>query len=187
MLDVHELGEYINGNFTQTLFRLETLDQYEVVSDGSDVARYLAGELEPDMKRKGPWLERLREDAVQGRYRHRVHVLRSPLGDYLRYECEWGYAYNVRAGEDIRILDLAERRDPGGLVDHDFWLIDDSRVVRMHYARDGQFLGGEVAPDDTLARYRAARDAAWDAAEPFGSYWATHPQYWRDGHIASGG
>ncbi len=34
-------------------------------------------------------------------------MLRTPLSDYLRYECEWGYTYNVTAGEDVRILDLA--------------------------------------------------------------------------------
>lgn len=180
MLDLKQLGEDIRKHFTRTLFRLETLDQYEVISDGSDVARYLAGESEPDMARKGPWLEHLRDEAAHGRYRHRVHVLRGPLGDYLRYECEWGYAYNVRAGEGVRILDLAERPDPGGLVEQDFWLIDDSRVLRMHYDDNGQFVGAEVMPDEAVPRYRAARDAAWHAAEPFDQYWAAHPQYWRD-------
>jgi len=36
-----------------------------------------------------------------------------------------------------------------------------------------------------VPRYRAARDAAWEAAVPFDSYWAAHPQYWRDRHRAA--
>ncbi|MFS8532673.1 DUF6879 family protein [Sphaerobacter thermophilus] len=179
MLDVQGLNEYIDTYFTRTLFRLETLDQYEVASDGSDFARYLQGEPEPDWDRKGPWLDHLRDEARRGLYRHRVHVLRGPLGDYLRYECEWGYAYNARAGEDIRILDLAETPEPTGLVDHDFWLIDDERVLRMHYDEAGQFVGAEELPRDATARYREARDAAWNHGTPFESYWAEHPQYWR--------
>jgi uncharacterized protein DUF6879 len=184
MMDVEELGGYITQHFTRTLFRLETLSQYEVASDGTDFARYLEGEAEPDPARKQPWLDHLRDEARRGLYRHRVHVLRSPLSEYLRYECEWGYAYNAQAGEDIRILDLAERPDPGNLVDHDFWLIDDNKVVRMHYGQTGQYVGAEVMPDREVYRYRAARDAAWNAAEPFARYWSAHPQYRRGADAA---
>lgn len=180
MLGLEELNGYIERHFTRTLFRLETLDQYEVASDGSDFARYLAGEPEPTWERKQPWLDHLRWEANGGRYRHRVHVLRGPLGGYLRYECEWGYVYNARAGEDIRILDLSELPEPEGLVDHDFWLIDDSRVLRMHYGETGQFFGAEELDQPEVARYRAARDAAWHGAVPFEQYWRSHPQYWRD-------
>lgn len=179
MLDVQQLGEYIDTYFTQTLFRLETLDQYEVASDGNDFARYLAGEPEPTPERKQPWLHHLRQEAESGLYRHRVHVVHGPLTDYLRYECEWGYAYNAQAGEDIRILDTAERQKPDDLIDYDFWLIDNIRVLRMHYGPFGEFLGAEVAPDDELPQYIAAREAAWNAAVPFTEYWATHSQYWR--------
>jgi hypothetical protein len=51
-------------------------------------------------------------------------VLTSPLSEYLRYECEWGYLPNAAAGEDIRILDLAEKPRPDGLISEDFWLMD---------------------------------------------------------------
>jgi hypothetical protein len=101
------------------------------------------------------------------------------LTDYLRYEAEWGYLPNSEAGEDIRILDLAERPRPDGLADHDFWLIDDQLVIRMHYDDRGRFAGAEVLGADMLPRYRAARDAAVQAAEPFASYWARHPEYHR--------
>ena len=187
MLDLDDLDGYFEENFTRTAFRLETLDQYEVASDGNDFGRYLAGAPEPDPERKQSWLDVLRAEVERGAYRHRVHILQSPLGDYLRYECEWGYAPNAKAGEDIRILDTAERSAPEGLPDHDFWLFDDKAVLRMHYDADGQFVGGEPLPDEAAPQYRAARDAAWEAAVSFDDYWTGHRQYWRDGGVGQEG
>ena len=65
-------------------------------------------------------------------------------------------------------------------ADEDFWLIGDDQAVLMHYGPAGKFLGGEIAPAQSLTRYQAARDAAWESAVPFIDYWAAHPQYWRD-------
>lgn len=178
MLDEAALGELLD-QAEHDLFRLETLDVYEVQTDGSDYDRYLRGEPGPDMARKTPWMERLAADAARGLRNYRVHILRSPLSPYLRYECEWGYAYNSTVGEEIRILDLSERPEPVGLIDEDFWLMDDRLVVRMSY-HTGQFIGAEVLPAGDLGRYRAARDAAWQGAIPFEEYWKAHRQYWRD-------
>jgi hypothetical protein len=106
-------------------------------------------------------------------------VLRAPLSDYDRYACEWGYAYNVPAGDDTRVLDLAERSMPAALVDHDFWLVDHERTVRMHYDDAGHFLGATVVAAAELSQYQAARDAAWCAAESFTAWWDRHPEYHR--------
>jgi hypothetical protein len=117
MLDERELGAYLRQT-TRSLFRLEALPAYDVPTDRGDFPRYLAGEPAPDMERKGRWLDFLREQRAQGIDRHRVRVLRTPLSDYDRYACEWGY--NVPAGEDTRVLDLTERPLPAEVVDHDF-------------------------------------------------------------------
>jgi hypothetical protein len=180
--DLDELDALLDGR--RTLFRLETLDVYEVASDGSDYRRYLDGEAEPDWERKQPGLDELRAEQDSGGYRHRVHVLRSPLGLYLRYEREWGYAYNVREGEDVRILDLAETPEPPGLVGYDFWLADNELVVLMHYDDAGRFLGGEPLSEAETPRYITARDAAWAAATPFKPWWAARPQYHRSAGLA---
>jgi hypothetical protein len=180
MLDEHELGNYIDSRFTRVLFRLETLDHYDVSSDGDLYQRYVAGEVKPDPERKKPWMEHIRGEVARGAHTYRVHVVRSPLNDYLRFECEWGYVYNARAGEHIRILDLAERPRPADLLDEDFWLIDDREVLRMHYDDAGRYLGAEVAPEEALPRYLAAKDAAWSGAVDFAEYWKAHPGYWRD-------
>lgn len=184
ILDLPQLAEHLSG--FATAFRLETLDTYTSASDGGDVARYLAGEPAPDPERKERWLSQLRAERAQGRIRQRVHVLASPIGPYLRYECEWGYAPNVEAGEDVRILDLAERPRPPALdVDHDFWLINDQHAYRMHYDASGRFTAAEVAGPGDLPRYLAARDAALAAAEPFTGWWQRHPEYYQANNRAA--
>jgi hypothetical protein len=177
VLDEKALGEFLE-EAQRSLFRLETLAAYDVSSDGGDFTHYLRGEPGPDMVRKGAWHKVLQADRARGVRNYRVHVVRSPLSPYCRYECEWGYAYNV-SYEDIGILDLAELERPAGLVDHDFWLVDDRQAVRMHYDDAGRYLGAEIMPAESLHRYLAAREAAWAAAVPFADYWAAHPQYHR--------
>jgi hypothetical protein len=180
MLDEEQLGSHIDRHFTRTLFRLETLDHYAVDSDGDDFRRYLNGEPGPDLDRKGPWMEHIRDEVARGLHTYRVHVVDGPLTDYLRFEFEWGYAYNSAAGEHIRILDLSEQPRPDGLIDEDFWLIDEEQAIRMHYDSAGRYLGAAVAPSSLAPRYRTARDTAWSVAVPFTDYWHAHPQYWRD-------
>lgn len=176
MLDERELGEYIEQHFTSTLFRLETLDRYGASSEDEDFRRYLAGQPGPTSS----WPEVIRNEVARGLHTYRVHVIRSPLSDYLRYEFEWAYTANVAAGEQIRIIDTAEQRKPDMVPDQDFWLIGDDHLVLMHYASDGTFQGASIGTPDLVPRYITARDAAWSAGEDFTDYWRRHPQYHRD-------
>jgi hypothetical protein len=177
VLSERELDQFFADHFHRTAFRLEVRDSYDVLAEKGNLDRYLAGEPGPDPDRHTPWLDELRADTAAGKRWQWVHVVRGPLSPYLRLACEWGYAANVRAGADVKILDLAEHARPAGLVDEDFWLLDDEAVLIMRYDGGGRFLGAEPAAPGELARYRRARDAAWQAAEPFIPYWQDHPQY----------
>jgi len=90
-----------------------------------------------------------------------VRLLHEQVTDYERFECEWAYALNSRAGEDIRVLRLGEHQLPTELIDHDYWLLDDVHPVRMHYGDTGEFYRASHVPD-LLEEYRAARNAAWN-------------------------
>lgn len=182
MLTEAEMEKFFDDHLTKSAFRLEMLDHYEVDSDGDDFARFKAGEPEPDWERKNQWLDVLRAEKEAGILEHRVRVLRSPLNDYIRYECEWGYVPNSGAGEEIHVLDLAERDLPTVLVDHDFWLIDDKYPLRMHYSETGEFVGAHLV--DNVELYQKARDAALAAAEPFERWWARRPEEWRANRTA---
>ncbi len=185
MLDADELGAVIDGA-RHSVFRLETLDSYAVPAESSEFRSYLQGG-PPDRAALQPWLDYLRAEAARGVWRRKVHVLTTPLSDYLRYECEWGYAVTTtEAPEEVRILDLTETPRPRELevVDHDFWLVDGERVVRMHYAADATFLGAELLGTEATPRYRAARNAAWRLGVDFGPWWAARPEYHRDHRAA---
>ena len=91
--------------------------------------------------------------------------------DYISYEFEWGFIYNVEAGEDIRVLDLTDQPGPG-LPDHDFWLFDDQTVVQMLYRPDGTQIGRELLADPDLDTYLGYQDKAWCGSVPFGDYLA---------------
>lgn len=177
MLDEAQLGTYIDERYTRKLFRLETLDHLDVSSDGGDFQRYLAGQSGPDMDRKNAWLDVLRTEVAEGKHTYRVHVVRSPLTDYLRFDFEWGYVFNEQAGEHIGILDLAERDAPPELLLQDFWLIDDEHLVLMHYDQHGRFVGAEPVDErDQVNRFNACAAAAWSASQAFGEYWISHPE-----------
>lgn len=187
MLNESDLSAHVDRHFHRTVFRLERRDLYAVDSDAGNVVRYLAGEPAPAMDVKEPWLRRLSQERAEGKRRSRVHVLCTPLSDYLRYECEWGYTYTSRAGEEIFILDLAERPRPQELIDEDFLLLDDEHVVVVHYDNEGRFLGGQPLPTTEVQRYRQCRDAALVGAVPFEEFWQAHPQDWRVNRASSGG
>jgi hypothetical protein len=179
VLSERELDQFFASHFHRSAFRLEVRDRYDMPAERDQLARYLAGEPGPDPDRSSPWLDELRTDTTAGKRWQWVHVVRGPLSPYLRMAFEWGYPANVRAGGQVRVLDLAEQDEPDGLADEDFWLLDDEAVLIMRYDDGGRYLGAEPADASELARYRRARDAAWQASEPLSRYWRTHPQYHR--------
>lgn len=178
LLDPAALGRHL-GVFRQRLFRMESLPRYTVDSDGDDYQRWLDEEAEPSWERLNSWLEVLRDERAAGKISSRVRVLPAQLTDYERYACEFGYRYTAEAGEDIRVLRRGEHDLPEGLIERDFWIIDDDQVVAMHYDDDGRFEGGEVLADHTLTQHLHTRDTAWAAGEPFPGWWSRHPELHR--------
>ncbi|MEU1814000.1 DUF6879 family protein [Streptomyces roseifaciens] len=168
MLAGEEFGRLFE-TFERTAFRLETLDEYDIEEEREEFAQFLAGgDMGPEWA-DNPWVRSMTD---KGKRVSRVHVLRSPLTDYLRYELS-AYPGNIKAGEEIGIIDLSEQT-VAGLPDHDFWLFDDRDVYRMHYTEAGTFVGAELLPADRLPEYRAYRDRVVAVAVPFASYWERH-------------
>ena len=155
-------------SYQQEAFRLETLSRYGVGSERAEYENFLTtGQL--DVPDGDPWLMRVRHFRRTGRWIGRVHVIRRPLTDYLRYEFAV-YRRTVEAGEDVRILDLTDRPNPG-LPPQDFWLFDDTAVVRMDYDSDGTQLGRELLEDVDPAPYVTWKRLALEHAEPFSESW----------------
>jgi len=156
-------------SFEREAFRLETLPVYRVENEREDFKHYLAtGDV--NVSEDDPWLERVRHFRATGRWIGRVHVITRPLTDYLRFE----FAYQrqaVQAGDDVRILDLTDRPDPG-LPQQDYWMFDESKVVRMDYETDGTQIGREWLEGVDPTPYVAWKRLALEHAEPFTDFYA---------------
>jgi hypothetical protein len=156
-------------DFAASAFRLELRQVYTMPDEAADLRRFARGERPPPDYHYG-WLDTVAEAWRQGKTMRRVRVVTRPLTDYIRWEFAWGFAYNVAAGEDVRILDITGLPGPG-LPDHDFWLFDESAVVKLLYRPDGTQAGRELVENPDLATYLSWRDAAWKLAVPFTDYW----------------
>jgi hypothetical protein len=148
--------------FKRSAWRLETLPAYDVPEEADDFARFLAGETWPE-DYTDEWLQMIADHAAAGRTMGRVHAVRLPLSDYLRFEIFTGYVFSARAGEDVRILDLDEHATE---LPADFWIFDDSTVVGMTYGPNGKYISAEIRPESETPKYLAYRDAALACAEP---------------------
>jgi hypothetical protein len=104
----------------------------------------------------------IREATSKGLRFTRVRVVSVPLTDYSRFGV-FCSEYTNAAGEDIRYL---ARPDATDLPEHDYWLFDSRRLVRMHFDEEENFLGGETIEDPAvIVQHNYWRDAAWHHAE----------------------
>src|SRR2546423_1370807 len=96
------------------------------------------------------------------------------LTPYLKFEIEWAYSYSAEAGEDIMLLLNDEPQDLfGEWTLQDFWMFDDSYVIRMQYDDRGQLLVPELfSGAAALGTYRHAKEIAVTNALPFKQYLA---------------
>lgn len=158
-------------SFQREAFRLETLPSYTVPEEEEELRLFLSGETRPAGElHTDEYLIKVRQHVDAGRRMRRVHTLISPLNDHLRFQFEWGYAFSVRAGEEVNILDFATTPDPG-LPRQDFWLFDDEHVVLMHYAADGTQTGRELLEGTDPAPYVAFKHLALEHSVPFTEYY----------------
>lgn len=155
-------------DFEHSVWRLELHPVYTMPQEEENIRRWRSGERLPDAH-WSPWMERVAGYLKGGRAIGRVHVVRRSLSEYLRFEFEWYYRHHVRAGEDIRILDVTEEANPE-LPDHDFWLFDERRVVKMLYRPDGTQIGRELVENPDIDAYIRWRDMACAGAMPFLDY-----------------
>lgn len=170
-----EFSRWYDEHLTRDMLRLETLDYYH--PDAPGFARWQRREHEPDWPAKRPWLDRVRADHEAGITRRRVRIVRGPLTEYVRFECQWGYVPLGEHGEDIRILDLTETGADLAEIG-DFSVFDHTHVIFMHYDADGAFLGATVV-EQNPEYFVALRDLLWHLAAPFPAWWARHPEHHR--------
>jgi hypothetical protein len=133
--------------FQSEAWRLETLPQYLMPQESEELEAFRAGKRVDPNTYSSPYTENLKQIRREGKSKGRVHILTRPLSEYLRFEFARYYAPHVRAGEEIRILDVTERENPLPEV-RDFWMFDRSKVVLMHYEENGKQISRELYEGD---------------------------------------
>ncbi|MFJ3978294.1 DUF6879 family protein [Streptomyces sp. NPDC090021] len=158
--------------FQHEAFRLETLDDYSGSGNVDAYRAFQAGQERPEGYNAG-WVEELRELTHEGKRVYRVHVLKRPLTEYLRFELGWGYRTNMTGGEEFFILDVTDAPNPLDAVP-DFWLFDSKDTAVMRYDDAAAYLGADVLSQDEAAAYVVYRETALAHAEPFTDWWAKY-------------
>lgn len=144
--------------FEHTAFRLEVRESYNAPREVESFRRFKAGE-PVDLSWAETWFSMIRQATSEGQRFARVRVVSVPLSEYSRFGL-WAARRTNEAGEDIRYLrrDLAEQLD---LPNHDYWLFDSRKLVRMHFGEADKFQGGEVIADAAeIVKHNYWRDVA---------------------------
>ena len=186
-LDIADFEAWLDERRTTPgdMLRVQTRAAYAVPSDDADFAGYLDGAAAPTSPYREPFFQELRDDRAAGRAWRNLVVITGPPTDYQRYANEWVYTYASEAGQDVRILDLAEHPAAQVLLrTGDFWVVEHRHVALVRYDDTGAHRG-EVAVEDSAATgYIAAAELAWQLAMPFAAWYAAHPQYQRRNRAA---
>lgn len=150
------------GSFERTAFRLETRDAYALGYERRDFERFLEGTPvpPPDLDWWRPWLDQITRQASEGKQISRVRILAEPPSDYQRWEL-WAAPWHAAAGEQIGYLPRSRADTLGLPLDHDWWLLDDTRLIIMRFTPDGEIDGKTLTDDRAVTGpYRAWRDTA---------------------------
>ncbi|MBB1245759.1 hypothetical protein GL263_19670 [Streptomyces durbertensis] len=167
LLDGERWREFFDS-FEREAWRFEAQPTYTMPREQGSVARFLRGEGKP-ADHNARWHERVRRYVGSGRNVGRVRIVRRPLTDYQRYQFAWGIPGNIRAGEDIRVLDVTEDDHGLPLNGRDWWMFDETRLVHLNFRPDGAQINRETYSGD-LAPYRTWKQVALQHAVPFEEY-----------------
>ncbi len=149
-----DLGWWLQ-NFKRSAFRLETLPVYAVPQEEEWFAEWQrSGKLPELTPETDSWLKLVLEAKQAGKKMQRVHLVTPPLNDYLRFELATQIP-SVDCGEDCRIAEASDVEQVVSQLE-DYWLIDETVAILLHYDDKGRFLGTEDAEDVVL--YRRQRD-----------------------------
>ena len=159
-------ADFVLG-YEHTAFRLELRERYNEPEETEHLQRFLAGE--PDYWWNDEWAAMIRRRTADGQRMERVRIVSEPHGDYAKFMLDLARV-NVEAGEDIRYL-LRNTAAGLDLPDHDFWLIDSTRLAILRFGGDDMLLGAEIWTDPAVVvRHCYFRDVAWHYATPFREY-----------------
>ncbi|HZX06811.1 DUF6879 family protein [Kribbella sp.] len=154
--------------FKRSSVHLETRDAYGTEVELPHMAKWKRDEPD-DFEWLQEWCTALGEHVAAGRTVRRVKIVSEPLSEYQR----WVYTVFTpiaAAGEDVRWVprrQVSELCIPG----NDYYLLDDERVVFLHYAGSGMNTAFTTTTDPAVVEMcREAFERVWLLATPHSEY-----------------
>jgi hypothetical protein len=147
--------------FGASAFRLEVQPRYIEPVEQELMAKWVAGEFmaPDDVPELAAWFAQVDEQTSAGLTMTRVRIHVEPPTPYQEFE-QWADPWNIRAGEQIRYRSESMARRIGlfpATEGRDWWLLDDSVVIR--FAHDDE--GHRLRYDRTTDGEQVAQAAAW--------------------------
>jgi hypothetical protein len=149
----------------RSAFRLEHQAGYAIPAEADLLARWDAGQQPSpdDVPQLDSWFQQVTEQTARGVTVERVRVIDDPATTYQRF-AQYCDPWNLEAGEILRYLSRADAERIGLLPaagPADWWLLDDTDLIFMHFDPDGTWTSTERTRDpEHVSRACAWRDLA---------------------------
>ena len=156
------------ASFERSAFHLETRDSYALGYERADFDLFLAGTPAPppDVDWWRPWLEQIARFTREHKRIGRVRILAEPPTDYQRW-LMWADPWHADAGERIRYMPRSRALRIGLPLDHDWWLLDNERLIITRFTEDGEIDSKTLVTDpEEIDRYILWRNLAVRIATP---------------------
>lgn len=156
------------ATFASSAFRLEARDFYAIGIEADNYRDFLDGHPQPpsEVDWWQDWLDQISQLTAEGRTISRVRVLAEPPTDYQRW-LRWADPWHAAAGERIRYIPRTRAWRIGLPLRHDWWLLDEERVILMEFTPDGEIGPKTLITDpDEVFRCLAWRDLAIRNSSP---------------------
>ena len=163
--------------FQISAFHLETHQTYAVSEEDERLRAFREGLPRPERSiRTSPWLRRIALTTAVGKQWSRVHLIREPLSDYLRYQLI-GYVESQAVGEEIRLASLDNRPELAELGP-DSWLFDagtpGASGVLLRFDPSGNPLGIAAVEQGAVSEVERQREVALRYSVSLADYLISH-------------
>lgn len=149
-------------SFHESAFYFEAQQTYALDYEAADLEQFITGSPTPppEVGWWRPWLDQVGQLARQGKRIKRVRIISEPPSDYQRWGL-WALPWHERAGERISYIQRSRAQEIGLPLAHDWWLLDDERLIILRYNEAGEMAGKSLITDPGIvAPYRTWRDLA---------------------------
>ncbi len=149
----------------QSLFRFEYLQSFSVNSE-KELWETWKNEHRIADEYMQDWWNYIADKKAAGINMQRVNLIRFPLTPYKEMEMEI-FKKTIQYGDDIRLI-TGDSFDKLNISLKDFWLIDNTAAVDLHYDSEGGWIGFDVESD--VLKYFKARELILDHSVPLSEF-----------------